>query len=314
MKKRLLKYSFIILLIAIVINTKDVFAASAGISANRTSAYTNESVTINVSCNAAAWNLQVGGSINDYIVGYDNNGNNTNCSQSYSLNTSSPGTYTVTLSGDITDQDETNMPINQSVSVTITQKPEPTPAPTPQPTPTPTPTPSNNNTNNNTPSTNNTTPTETPKEELKEDKKEEDKNQIQKEKITIKKFEIVGYDLDFNQDKKKYTLDILEDLKELYIIIEGEDIEVSPKGKVNIEGKDKITITITKKDTKEEYTINLNRISKEKNIQKEENKNTDTNIIPYIITFIGIIVIVIITIVIINKIKRNKGEIDYAKQ
>ena len=98
-----------------------VQAASAKITANKNTANVGETVEVTVSINAAAWNLKVSGNASDTIVGYDDNGNNVSTTKKYSVNLSKAGTYTVNLTGDITDTTEQSSNINTSVSITATQ-------------------------------------------------------------------------------------------------------------------------------------------------------------------------------------------------
>ena len=284
--KRIIK---VLSLVLLILFTKDVYAASASISANKTTATKGENVTINVNCNGAAWNLHLNGSINDSIVGYNNNGKNENCSKSFSLNTQSTGTYTINLTGDITDQDETEIEINNSVTITVVE---------PQPV---------NNQTNNTKETKNEKKSEEKKVEEKPTKnvEKDEKNQIKsKENLKITKFEIVGYNVKFDVNKKEYLIDILENTTDLYVIIEGDNIEVSQQGKINIKNKDLIEISISNQDVKNTYKIKLNRISKEK-IPKVEAKDKS---ILFILILVFIIVMTSI-IIIVNKIKKRRREI-----
>lgn len=126
MKKTIKILFFMCIIFSLLSIFNKVNAASASISAKKTSANVGDNVTISVNINAASWNLTVSGSgISDSIVGYDSDANNVSTKKSYTLNTSSAGTYTVTLSGDVTDGvTDVNSPINQTVTVTVTQ-PEP---------------------------------------------------------------------------------------------------------------------------------------------------------------------------------------------
>ena len=112
-----------ILMVLVLFNAKVANAASANISASNTTVTVGDSVNINVSANAAAWNLKVNGSgISDPIVGGNFEGNNQDVNKSYKLDTSKPGTYTVALSGDVTDANGTQ-DISKSVTVTVKEKP-----------------------------------------------------------------------------------------------------------------------------------------------------------------------------------------------
>ena len=145
--KRVIKILFLICIILSFLSIFNIVnAASASISASKITANVGENVTISVTINAASWNLSVSGSgISDSIVGYDADANNASTKKTYTLNTSSVGTYTVTISGDVTDGvTDVNSGINQSVTVSVVQpQPEPTPEPSQPSTPTtPTPQPS----------------------------------------------------------------------------------------------------------------------------------------------------------------------------
>ena len=288
--KRIIKVLSLVLLLLL---TKDVYAATATITASKTTATKGESVTIYVNCNAAGWNLNISGSINDKLIGYDNNGDNTNCSKTYSLNTQSVGTYTINLTGDITDQNESETEINNSVTVTVVE---------PQPV-------SNNssnntNVNNNKNSSNENKKVEEKEEESTDNVEKEEKQVKSKEKLKITKFEIVGYSVKFDVNKKEYLIDILENTTDLYVIIEGDNIEVSQQGKINIKNKDLIEISISNQDVKNTYKIKLNRVSKEK---KTEVETKDKSIL-FILILVFIIVMTSI-IIIVNKIKKRRREI-----
>ena len=82
--------------------------------------------------------------------------------------------------------------------------------------------------------------------------------------IDITKFQIVGYDINFNKDVFEYTIDVYNTVKELYLIVEGNEIEVS-QGLISIDGKDSITVPIKKNDKELIYTIKINRITNENN-------------------------------------------------
>lgn len=98
-----------------------VEAASATISANKTTATVGDSVKVTLKINAAAWNINVSGSASDSVVGFNSDAENQTTKKTYSINTSKAGTYSVSISGDITDASSTT-PEKLSKSVTITVK------------------------------------------------------------------------------------------------------------------------------------------------------------------------------------------------
>lgn len=148
--KKILKTSILfgILLIAFTMFSK-VEAASASINASKTNATVGEDVTINVSITAATWNLNVSGNgiTGEPIVGMDMDAKNVTTTQSFKLNTSTAGTYVITMSGDISDANATSGEydtINKSVTVNVAAATPSTPTPEQTPSAPVTPTKSSN--------------------------------------------------------------------------------------------------------------------------------------------------------------------------
>ena len=126
-------YKIILTLLAVIIimflcNQKS-YAASANINATSANASgknisvtQGENVSINVSANGAACVLKaIGSGISDRIVDGDLGSDSKTFSRTYSLNTSTPGTYSVSLTGDVTDATGTQ-DITDSVTVTVVAK------------------------------------------------------------------------------------------------------------------------------------------------------------------------------------------------
>lgn len=123
--KKTIKLLLVALFMLIAISAfSTVEAASASISASKTNATVGDNVTIIVSYNAAAWNLSVSGSgiSSTKYVGNTDDAENASYSKSLSLNTSSTGTYTIYLTGDVSDG-STGVTSSISQSVTVTVKP-----------------------------------------------------------------------------------------------------------------------------------------------------------------------------------------------
>lgn len=112
--------SFIFCLIILI--SSNVYAASASISANKTSVTVGNKVTVTVKLTAAAWNLHVSGSTSGSIVGYNENGKNKTTSKTYTFTPSKSGTYKVSLNGDVTDASDKASLINKSVSISAKAK------------------------------------------------------------------------------------------------------------------------------------------------------------------------------------------------
>lgn len=133
--KNIFKKFLLINLFAILITLAgSIYAATANISATKTTAYVGDSVSINVSINAAAWNLNVSGSgiTGGNITGFNMEGTNQSTTKTYTLNTKSAGTYTIYLKGDISDG-ATDVTSDISKSVTVTVKTKPVTTTTPKP-------------------------------------------------------------------------------------------------------------------------------------------------------------------------------------
>ena len=185
--KKTIKILIFSLLMLLVFGITEVKAASASIKASKTKATVGDSVTITVTIKAATWNVSVSGSgISDKIVGYNEDAENETKTKKYTLNTSKAGTYTVSISGDVTDENETK--INPSDSVTVTVS-EPVAAPEPKPE---TQKPVQNNTSSS--SSSNTTKTEV--------KKSSDSK--------LKALSVEGYQIspEFSSNVKEYTLSV----------------------------------------------------------------------------------------------------------
>ncbi len=267
MKTKLKAIIFAIFMLAIIGISSKVQAASASIRATKTTATVGDSVTITVNINAAAWNLNVSGNgvSGGKIVGYEPEGNNTSTTRTYSLNTSSAGTYTVSLTGDVTDgATDVNSGINTSVTVNVNN---PAPAPEPEPstpvvpeTPSTPSTPSTDNTpnTNNKPTTDNNKPTTNETTPEPEEKKSDD--------ATLKSLVVEGFEIypEFNSNDKEYNVVVTNDITTVTIVPTVNNSKASYKLEGVPEelqvGKNVITIVVTAEDgTTANYILNVNR-------------------------------------------------------
>jgi len=122
MKNKIICTVFAVFLAVIVSNF--TYAASAKITASKTSVTVGESVTVTVTINAAAWNVKPSGAISGGVLaGVNNDGENQTTTETYKLDTSKAGTYTVSITGDVTDADETFIDVNSSITVVVKEKP-----------------------------------------------------------------------------------------------------------------------------------------------------------------------------------------------
>lgn len=111
-----------IVFFGILLSNNKAEATSATISASSKNANVGDKVTITVSYEACICQLNVTGSnISDSIEFLNANLNNETGSKSYTLDTSTAGTKTVTLKGDITGANRDTQSINKSVTVTVSE-------------------------------------------------------------------------------------------------------------------------------------------------------------------------------------------------
>ena len=226
-----LKSKIVLIIIAIfsvIVFTSKVNAASASISANKTSVTVGTKVTVTVKINAAAWNLNVSGSAADSIVGFNMDATNQSTTKTYVVDTSKAGTYKVTLSGDITDESEENAR-NVSDSVTITVKEKTT-----------------NTTTNNTTTNNNTTTTV---------KKSSNAN--------ISKLTLSVEGLSFNKNQTTYNIKVGENVEQISVGVTVEHKKSTYKVTGNkgiTAGNNVIKIVVTAEDgTTKTYKINVEK-------------------------------------------------------
>lgn len=126
----------LIFILLITIGLNNVYAASASLEVDKSTINVGESVTITASVTTTeAWNLKLttsGGTLSGTTSDADSAGKEV--SQSVMVATftaSSVGTYTITLSGQITGSDLIKQQVSKTTTITVS-------APTPTPTPTPT--------------------------------------------------------------------------------------------------------------------------------------------------------------------------------
>jgi len=253
--KKTIKYMLIIIIFLIMVGTSKIYGATANISASKINAYVGDSVTINVNINAAAWNLSVSGNgINGgAITGFNIEGTNQSTSKSYSLNTSSVGTYVISLKGDISDGvTDVTTDISQSVTVTVTAKPvtptQPT-APSTKPS-------SNTNASVNKPSINTNKPQAT--------------TPSLSSNAYLSEFRIdqPGITPEFNKQIYNYAVTVGEDVDNLNVtaVPENNKATISITGNTNLkEGNNTVTVRVTAQDKKtvNTYTINVTKANDE---------------------------------------------------
>lgn len=270
MKAKLKTIIFAVIMLGIIGISSKVQAASASISATKTTATVGDSVTITVNINAAAWNLKVTGNgvSGGSIVGYNPEGINTSTTKTYALNTSSAGTYTIKLTGDVTDgtTDELSY-INKYVTVTV-NNPDPV---------TPTNPPSSNNggsTNNGSSSTGNSNSGSSNSGSSNKPSNTTKPEEPKSNDSTLKGLSIEGYELypAFEANTREYNLRVTNDITKVTILPTANHSKASYKIEGAIEelvvGKNIITVVVTAEDgTTSNYVINVTREREGLNVQ-----------------------------------------------
>ena len=272
---------------------------------------------------AASGSISINGSSVEYVSSSSGalNGNvNSNSFNLYGSTQSSPftlftltfnaksaGTTTINVTLNyITDGEFNDVTINQTVSGTITVT---EPAPQTQPEQPAVQQPTQPSTNTSQPAKQEakkeTVKEDNKKEEVKEEKKEE---VVEEKKLDITKFSVVGYDIAFKVDKYNYQLYVDRNVEALYIIVEGNGIEVVGDKEVNIKDKNKIIVNVKEGDISKDYTIKLIRnYDKEKGniVSKSEDSSNINNILLCSTTCLGITTLGA-GVYIINEIRKGK--------
>lgn len=280
MKKQMIKIItiFTIICAGLFITTK-VEAASARISASSVSVYVGQPVTITATYTAASWNLCISGNgvSTMNLADVTSDAENATRSSSVSLNTSKVGTYTISLTGDVTDgtTGEDTM-VNTSVTVTVKEKPkqEETKKETQK-----------TNTTKKEPTTTkpntNTVEKEQPKVQETQKKEEIKKEEEKKEELPFGISELKLYAINEKGEKKsisispkfdiktfKYKCDIESDITKIEIKknANGYDKYLKVKGLEDgiKEGENSIVLTLEKDNKKVEYKIIVNKKAEEK--------------------------------------------------
>ncbi len=247
MKKILKKIILVNVFLSVIIFASSIYAATANISATKVEAYVGDAVNINISINAAAWNLNVSGSgiTGENITGFNMEGTNQSINKSYRLNTSSAGTYTIYLKGDISDgATDITTDISNSVTVTVKTKPVTTPATTP-------PTPSTNTTTQTKPQANTTT-----------SNKNDSTTTTLSSNAYLSQFRVdqPGITPAFSKTIYNYAITVGEDVNNLNVtaVPEYNKATVSISGNTNLkEGDNTITIRVTAQDKKNVKTYRI---------------------------------------------------------
>ena len=245
MKKKII-LTIIAFIIFMIIGTNIVNAANAEISATKYDVKVGESVKINVSFTAAAWNIAISGDgITDakYASQTDDLSEKTT-TKSFDLDTSKEGSYTIKMTGDITDENGKTTKINETKTIKVSAAISPN---------------TNNTENGNSTSNTGNTSTATTQKST----------EARLKNLGIKPNDFSG----FKRDNTTYNVEVPNGLEEVEIYAEKLDSKATVKGtgKVSLkEGKNTFNVVVTAEDGKTTKTYTLNIIRK---TEEEENKS-----------------------------------------
>ena len=130
--------------------------------------------------------------------------------------------------------------------------------------------------------------------------------------ISITKFDIVGYDIDFNKDVYNYNISVDKNVSKIYVIVEGNNFIVENDKEIDVRDVDVVTVTLKGETETKEYKININRINQEEikcdeNDSKENNKCEENKIILYAMIFFELLSFVLLLVLI--KLKRRNSNV-----
>ena len=111
-----------IIILCIIAAFSKVNAASANISSNKTSMNIGDTAKISINYTAAAWNIQVSGAVSYSDADASSNAKNTSKSTSLKFKPKKAGTYTVSLSGDVTDENGKTTDLSKRLTIKVKEK------------------------------------------------------------------------------------------------------------------------------------------------------------------------------------------------
>ena len=230
----------IVLILAITAAFSKVNAASANISSNKSSMNVGDTATITVSYTAAAWNVQVSGAANFSSADASSNAKNVSKSAILKFKPKKAGTYTVKLSGDVTDQNGKTTDLSKSIKIKVKEK-------------------SSNNSN----STDNTTTDDT----------------TNSSDATLKNLGIKPNDFSgFRKANTSYSVSVPKNVDKIsiYATPSNSKATVTGTGSKSLQiGKNTFNIKVTAEDKKttKTYTLTITRKSEEENSSNATLKN-----------------------------------------
>ena len=249
-----LKHILIIIAFALTIGLGTVISNAAGtsISASSTEVEVGAPVTINASVTAASWEISISGNgvSGDTFVGYTEQLDEKTTNKSYKLDTSKAGTYTILMTGTITDENGKTDKVSKEVTIKVK---EPVVNPTPDPEPTEPEVPETTTNPDNKPSE----PTTPNRGTTTEEKKS---SEARLKNLGIEPNDFKG----FKSNTLEYSVTVPNEIDEVKVYATAKDskAKIEGTGKISLkEGENIAKVEVIAEDgrTKKTYTIKITR-------------------------------------------------------
>ena len=219
----------------IIIYKSNVKAASASVSANKTSITLGETVTITTTINGASWDISLSGAISKGYADTTDDAENGTKTYTASFTPSSVGNYTVSLSGNVTDSNDSRSSVSDQVTINVSQASSGS---------------SSSSSSSSSGSTSGSSTTTTP------EKKSSNANLSN---LGIRPNDFSG----FTPGTTTYNVTVPEDVEsvEVYATAQDSGATVSGTGNKTLEyGENALSVVVTAEDgTTKTYTINVTR-------------------------------------------------------
>ena len=251
MKKKLMIFTIIFIMLVILLFPNNVKAASASISASNKSISVGETTTINVNITSTeAWNLNIsssGGNLSKTSDADAYGEEKTTTAMSATFSANQPGTYKISLTGTVAGSDLIKKEVTGSVTITVNPKPT-----------------TSSGSNAETPNKNNV-PTET-NQNTKTETTKSSNNYLSRITLSTGTLspefyrETYEYSVEFGEDVNLY------ELSEIEVSAQAEDSRASIEGvgKVTLnDGENSIAINVTAENgSVRTYTVKVNKPAK----------------------------------------------------
>ncbi len=240
---------FILTIFFIIIYKSNVKAASATISASKTSISLGETVTITTTINGASWDISISGAISTNYADTTDDAENATKSFTASFKPTSTGTYTINLSGNVTDSTASvATPVSDKVTINVSQASSGSSS-------------SGSSSSGGSTSNNETTSKESSNANLSN--------------LGIRPNDFSG----FTPGTTTYNVTVPEDVEsvEVYATAQDSSATVSGTGTKTLEyGANALSVTVTAENgTTKTYTINVTREETEQEEEEQPEENTE---------------------------------------